>query len=156
MEGGGGSNLEPQNNLYDVGGAGSELQSALKTDPYDVVANEGTGVKEEFGSTIFSCITDGNGIFNISPLRPCLRLYIPPVMAGIGLGSRSDGPLVREGSRVTFRQENGSFGVSTEFVALACDLRYIDMSFRVLVQPVGELSCRVVKRKLFNGMRTKT
>jgi hypothetical protein len=34
MEGGGGSNLEPQNNLYDVGGAGSELQSALKNDPY--------------------------------------------------------------------------------------------------------------------------
>ena len=100
MEGGGGSNLEPQNNSYDSG-AGSELQSALKNDPYDVVANEGMGVKEEFGSTIFSCI-NGNGIFDISPLRPCLHLSIPPVMAGIGLGSRSNSPLVREGSRVTF------------------------------------------------------
>ena len=154
MEGGGGSNLEPQNDSYDVGGARSELQSALKNDPYDVVANEGTGVKEEFGSTIFSCI-NRNGIFDISPLWPCLHLSIPPVMAGIGLGSRSDGPLVGEGFGVTFRQENGSFGVSTEFVALACDLRYIDMSFRVPVQPISELTHCVVKRKLFNGMRTK-
>jgi hypothetical protein len=62
MEGGGGSNLEPQNDSYDVGGAGSELLSASKNEPYDVVANEGAGVKEEFGSTIFSCI-NGNGIF---------------------------------------------------------------------------------------------
>jgi hypothetical protein len=66
-------------------------------------------VKEEFGSTIFSCITDGNGIFDISPLRPFLHLSIPPVMAGIGLGSCSDSPLVSEGSGVTFRQEKGSF-----------------------------------------------
>ena len=78
-------------------------------------------------------------------------------MAGIGLGSCSDGsPLVGGGSGVTFQQENSSFGVGTEFVALVCDLRYLDMSLQVPVQLISELSCCVVKRKSFNGMRMKT
>jgi len=100
MEEGRGSNLEPQNDSYDVGEAGSELLSASKNDPYDVVANEGVGMKEEFGSTMFSCI-NGKGIFDISPLMPCLYLSLPSDMAALGLGNRPDGLLIGGGSGVT-------------------------------------------------------
>jgi len=118
VEGGRESNLEPQNDSYDVGGGGSEFVSVSKNDPYDAVANEGTGMKEEFGRTMFSCI-NGNGTLSISLADPRLHLLSLSDTAALGLGNRTDGPLIGGGSGVTLRQDSGSFGAGIELAALA-------------------------------------
>jgi hypothetical protein len=100
-EWGGCRDWDPQNDSHVVGGAASELLNVSKNDPYDTVDDEGAGMKEEFGRTMFSCI-NGNGIFDISPLCPCLYRSLTPDIAAVGLGNRTDGPLVGGGSGVTF------------------------------------------------------
>ena len=117
-ERGGRRDLDPQNNSYDVGGSASELWSVSKNDPYDTVDNEGTGMKEEFGRTMFSCI-NGNGIFDTSPLIPRLYRSLSAATVALGLGNRTDGPLIGGGSGVTLRQDSGSFGVGIKLAALA-------------------------------------
>jgi hypothetical protein len=117
-ERGGHRDLDPQNNSYDVGGAASELWSVSKNNLYDMVDNEGAGMKEEFGRTMFSCI-NGNGIFYTSPLIPCLHRSLSTATVDLGLGNRTDGPLIGGGFGVTLRQDSGSFGVGIELAALA-------------------------------------
>ena len=99
-ERGGRRDLDPQNNSYDIGGTASELWSVSKNNPYDTVDDEGAGMKEEFGRTMFSCI-NRNGIFATSPLIPCLYHSLSTATVALGLGNCTDGPLISRGSRVT-------------------------------------------------------
>jgi hypothetical protein len=117
-EWGGCRDWDPQNDSYVIGGAASELLSASKNDPYDTVDDEGAGMKEEPGRTMFSCI-NGNGIIDTSLLIPCLYRPLSSDTAALGLGNRTDGPLIGGGSGVTLRQDSGSFGARIELAALA-------------------------------------
>ena len=87
----------------------------MKNDPYNVVANEGAGMK---GRIMFSCI-NGNGILSISLVLPCLNLLPLSDTAALGLDNCTDGPLIGVGSGVTLRQDSGSFGAGIELAALA-------------------------------------
>ena len=62
--------MDPQTDSYDIGGAVPKGWGVLTNDPYDTVGDEGAGMKEEPGRTMFSCI-NGNGIIDTSLLLPC-------------------------------------------------------------------------------------